>query len=86
MVNRQGVFGLAKSWFYLTLWRGTPPEFTTNLSAKVQALNGMDSDIQTSQLLNAKVTIADMAEASIGNKTEAEASIVMNTGVVWHVG
>ena len=85
-VNQQGVFGLGRSWFYLTLWRGTPAEFTTEAS----------TEIQKSTPAQALIAAADAAEASISRITTAVTDIISmdnfnmdittETAVVWYVG
>ena len=86
MVNQQGVFGLSRSWFYLTLWRGTPAEFTEII----------DVDIQQANPAQAIIAMADAVEAGVERITAAATDVVdmsvfntvinTETAVVWYVG
>lgn len=74
-----------RSWFYLTLWRGTPPEFT----------NEFDAQIQTSDSALVQIKAMDAAQSSIGtlasfaaqikNREAFNAEINMATEVTWYV-
>ena len=78
--------GLVRAWFYLTLWRGTPAEFTDEI----------DVEIQRAEPVQALVAIADGAEAGIEQTTAAAADIaskdaysmdiIKESAVVWYVG
>ncbi len=75
-----------RSWFYLTLWHGTPPEFTTTF----------DVDIVESEKAYVSVQKKDSFETMIEKQANAAAQIIENekvgidiiktTEVVWFVG
>lgn len=75
-----------RSWFYLTLWHGTPPEFTTTF----------DVDIVESEKAYVSLIMKDSAEtiiekqtgvtAQIAEKEKFGIDIIKTTEVIWVVG
>lgn len=77
---------MARAWFYLTLWRGTPPEFTTEAEAAVGADQAVTAALCRETEAEARVLRETEARAAIRESTTAEAEIITERSVIWHVG
>ena len=86
MVNRQGVFGLNRSWFHLTLWRGTPAEFTEEIGAEIQQASPAQAIITTAETTGASIERVTTAVTDIVNMSVFNMDIITETAVVWYVG
>ena len=75
-----------RSWFYLTLWRGTPPEFTTDLSAQIGESDLALVRIQAAQAAAASIGTASHGHAAIPHTEAAGADVITVTEVNWRVG
>lgn len=95
MDYRQEVFGVGRSWFYLTLWHGTPPEFTEYIEKEleqVKVLNtfivstdGVRSSIDTVSSLYSDITKHRSVNVDIKDREEVSTDIITVTEVVWYV-
>lgn len=86
MVNRQGVSGLGKSWFYLTLFRGTPPEFTTDADVEIQKASSAQAFIAVANAAEAGINRITTAVTDIISMDNFNMDIITETAVVWYVG
>lgn len=86
MVNRQGVFGLSKAWFYLTLFRGTPPEFTTDADVEIQKTSPAQALIAAADAAEAKINRITTAVADIISMDNFSMDLITETAVIWYVG
>ena len=86
MVNQQGVFGLSRSWFYLTLWRGTPAEFTDELDAELQNSSTAQALIAAAEAAETSINRITTAAANLISKEQLDMDIITETAVVWYVG
>ena len=77
---------MAKAWFYLTLWRGTPPEFTEEVEADIQAVSDAPAVIATASRAESQIETATAATTEIVTGRNAEVEIITRTEVVWLVG
>lgn len=77
---------MGKSWFYLTLWRGTPPEFTEEVAVNMQAASGVPASIATASWAESQIKTATAVATEIVTGRNAEAEIITRTEVVWLVG
>lgn len=84
--NRQGVSGLGKSWFYLTLWRGTPAEFTDEIDVEIQQAEPVQSIIVTADAAGADIERTTAAAVDIASKDAYSMDIIKESAVVWYVG
>ena len=75
-----------KSWFYLTLWRGTPPEFTTELAAQIQDIDRAFANIKSAEATESHIGTASSGYAAIPRTETAGVELIIATGVIWHVG
>lgn len=75
-----------RSWFYLTLWRGTPPEFTDELDASIMRTEFMDTVIHGQDAVSANVGTEFVGAVNVVEKDTADASIIQMLEVIWFVG
>ena len=84
-----------RSWFYLTLWRGTPPEFTEYIDREIERVNvlntfivdadGVKSNIETTSALYSDITKQGSVNVDIMDRKEVSTDIITVTEVVWYV-
>lgn len=74
-----------KSWFYLTLWRGTPPEFTESVDAKIKKSDSANAFIKTMDTANSEIGKSDPLLSDVSVCLSFDAEIIKRTKVVWHV-
>lgn len=77
---------MAKSWFYLTLWRGTPKDFTTEYDVEIDESKDSSAVIKKTDKVTAKLSRADKAYAEIYTKDAIKRKVETSTEVVWYVG
>ena len=74
------------SWFYLTLWRGTPADFTTTAEAAVGTASAAAAAVRTADPARAAVEAASRVAARIRRANLAVRKEITTTEVTWHVG
>ena len=74
-----------KSWFYLTLWRGTPPEFTERVDAKIKKSDSANAFIKTMDTANSEIGKSGSLLSDVSVCLSFDAEIIKRTKVVWHV-
>lgn len=79
------MFGLNKAWFYLTLWRGTPPDFTTEFDAEITEADKRTALIHTTDTANANIQTLASAIANVVRQELIGTDIITTTEVVWYV-
>lgn len=77
---------MAKSWFYLTLWRGTPPEFTDNLGADIAEAENVAVGIQRTDNLASEISTALSVISNVISRSDIDTDVTTTTEVIWHVG
>ena len=77
---------MAKSWFYLTLWRGTPPEFTDDFDATITSADSADAIVHEGDSAGTIVATKDSASAGIVQTDKATVEVLQKLEVVWIVG
>lgn len=85
-VSQQGVFGLNRSWFYLTLWRGTPAEFTDDVTVEIQQAEPVQALVAVANAAEAAIERMTAAATEIASKDAYSMDIITETAVVWYVG
>ena len=75
-----------RSWFYLTLWRGSPPEFTSEADVLIETVEDAAAGIQHETNCNASVIRKDSGRALIEKTTNIDIDVITKTEVVWLVG
>ena len=74
-----------RAWFYLTLWHGTPPEFTTEIGVNIARVDSVSASIHTADAVESGIRTADSFETEISTQETAGADIITVTEVVWRV-
>lgn len=77
---------MGQSWFYLTLWRGTPPEFTDYATAALDTEANVGAEIATIDRQAGNIERTTSSAALILKTNTARADITARTEVVWNVG
>lgn len=77
---------MAQSWFYLTLWHGTPPEMTEFVNAELDTAEHPGVEIATEDAAAGNIERAASSNALIDETSSAQADITTRTEVVWYVG
>jgi len=80
------VSGLGRAWFYLTLWRGTPAEFTDEAIVEIQQADAVQALIAAADAAEAGIERMTAAAADIASKDAFSMDIIKETAVVWYVG
>lgn len=75
-----------RSWFYLTLWRGTPPEFTTELDAQIGTVESAYASIKTAEAAESSIATAFSGDAAIPQTEAVGVDVITVTEVIWRVG
>lgn len=74
-----------RSWFYLTLWHGTPPEFTSEFDAQIADADSASAFIHTASVAESNIETAASYAANIRSRDAVGAEITTVTEVVWRV-
>lgn len=77
---------MSQAWFYLTLWRGTPPEFTDEFDADIAETDFAAASIQDLDEASAEIDTEVAGAVEIIEKDTATVSIVQSLEVIWFVG
>lgn len=75
-----------RAWFYLTLWRGTPPEFTDKLDAEIADSDSAIAFLQTADNIESKIKKNDSFMVNISEQESFNTEIIKGVEVVWYVG
>lgn len=75
-----------RSWFYLTIWRGTPPEFTSEFDAQIGDTDSAFASIKTADTAESHITTAFSGDAAIQRTDAVGIDIITTTEVIWRVG
>lgn len=75
-----------RSWFYLTLWHGTPPEFTAEVDAQIGGIDRANIDIQTVEAAKAQIPTIEPVTTDISTRESVGIDVTTITEVVWGVG
>lgn len=73
------------SWFFLTLWKGAPPEFCTSFDANVDTREMLGSKVEVSDSTDSMLCVGSHVYAKITEEHNASANVQTRTGVAWHV-
>lgn len=76
---------MAQAWFYLTLWHGTPPEFTTELDAHITRADSAAAVIHTADAADSSIETTASLVAKVHTREAVGTDIITRTEVVWRV-
>ncbi len=77
---------MAQSWFFLTLWRGTPPEMTDYLEATVKTGNEFGTRVLQKSAHTATVNTTSRKQAEIQEADHFGVAVNERDEVTWIVG
>ena len=75
-----------RSWFYLTLWRGTPPEFTEEISTEINDVDKVDSMITKESRVGSLIDTVVNYSSKIRSRDTFGTAINTETEIIWYVG
>lgn len=75
-----------QSWFYLTLWRGTPPEFTDEFTEVVTQTDFTATAIHERDAFRADIGAEMDSSVEIIETDTETVSIIQTLEVIWIVG
>lgn len=75
-----------RSWFYLTLWRGTPPEFTEEISTEINDVDKADSMITKESRVGSFIDTVANYSSKIRSRDTFSTAINTETEIIWYVG
>lgn len=77
---------MAKSWFYLTLWKGTPKEFTSEYNVQIKERDSKNVTVKQEDRLSTAIGRRSKADVIIHEKGRYSSTVNITTEVVWYVG
>ena len=77
---------MAQSWFYLTLWHGTPDEFTSKVNVEIEPVENAVALIHEDDTMSSGVETVTISGADVDRQYNADVDINTVMGVVWCVG
>ena len=77
---------MAQSWFYLTLWRGTPPEMTEYVDTTVTEIAATGSVIYETTAEPSTVPLTDQFNTEVMEAVRDAIMVEERTEVTWYVG
>lgn len=75
-----------RSWFYLTLWHSTPPEFTTEIDAQIGTVESAFASIKTAEAAESSIATTFSGNAVIHRADAVGVDVITTTEVIWRVG
>ena len=85
MGNQQEVYGVSRSWFYLTLWHGTPEEFTTFYDVEIADIDFAHANISTQSKTMVDIEKTTIVTADVQKVEDADVDVITKTEVIWLV-
>ena len=74
-----------QSWFYLTIWHGTPADFRTEYSIDVCEAQNAVAEIGLLESASSEIQRNSFGAVDISTQHNAHADITIKTEVVWYV-
>lgn len=75
-----------RAWFYLTLWKGTPQEFTSEISTEIVELESLNFYINTLTSFDSKLKTTLEKDVFINEFEAVDVNVIVITEVNWFVG
>lgn len=77
---------MSRAWFYLTLWNGTPPEFTDEFEVRIRKSDAIDAAVQEASAAETRISTVETYTADLESMEEIDTDVITSTGVIWYVG
>lgn len=74
-----------RSWFYLTLFNGSPPNATEYVDVDIAERETVGTEVETTDVLSSDVDLLDAYDSQISRADAIGVDITMLTEVVWRV-
>ena len=74
-----------RSWFYLTLFNGSPPNATDYVDVDITEREAVGTEVVTEDAVNSGVDMLDSFDSMVSHADAISVDISMITEVVWRV-
>lgn len=74
-----------RSWFYLTLFNGSPPNATDYVDVDITEREIVGTEVETTNVLSSDVDLLDAFDSMVSHADAISVDISMITEVVWRV-
>lgn len=74
-----------RSWFYLTLFNGSPPNATEYVDVDIAERETVGTEVVTEDAVNSGVDMLDSFDSMVSHADAIGVEITMLTEVVWRV-
>lgn len=74
-----------RSWFYLTLFNGSPPNATEYVDVDIAEREAVGTEVATTDVLSSDVDLLDAYDSQISRADTFGVDIILTTEVVWRV-
>lgn len=74
-----------RSWFYLTLFNGSPPNVTEYVDIDIAERETAGAEVETTDVLSPDVDLLDAYDSQISRADTFGVDIILTTEVIWRV-
>lgn len=74
-----------RSWFYLTLFNGSPPNVTEYVDVDIAEREAVGTEVETTDVLSSDVDLLDAYDSQISRADTFGVDIILTTEVIWRV-
>lgn len=74
-----------RSWFYLTLFNGSPPNATEYVDVDITDREIVGTEVETTDVLSSDVHMLDSFDSMVSHADTIGVDILITTEVVWRV-
>lgn len=74
-----------RSWFYLTLFNGSPPNVTEYVDVDITEREIVGTEVETTNVLSSDVDLLDAYDSQISRADTFGVDIILTTEVIWRV-
>lgn len=74
-----------RSWFYLTLFNGSPANATEYVDVDITEREIVGTEVETTDALSSDVDLLDAYDAQISRADTFGVDIILTTEVIWRV-
>lgn len=74
-----------RSWFYLTLFNGSPPNATDYADVDIAERETVGTEVETTNVLSSDVDLLDAYDSQISRADTFGVDIILTTEVIWRV-
>lgn len=74
-----------RSWFYLTLFNGSPPNVTEYVDVDITEREIVGTEVETTDVLSSDVDLLEAYDSQISRADTFGVDIILTTEVIWRV-